>query len=84
MSIKFAIAQSFFKEEIYRMKKELKNEIAECFREKIKEKDNIIKNKDNLIAELIKENQQLKINLNVENDKKKDKTNKLYPSNMID
>lgn len=84
MRIKYTLLKSFFQEEIYKIKKEMRKEIAEAFKNQLCEKDEIIKSKDNLIAELIKENQNLKLNSNSEIDLKKSVSEKIYPSNMID
>ena len=84
MSIKDKLLKSFLQEEIYKIKKEMRKEIAEAFKNQLHEKDEIIKSKDNLIAELIKENQTLKLNVSLKNDLKQDLSEKIYPSNMID
>lgn len=84
MSIKDTLLKSFLQEELYKIKKEMRKEIAGAFKNQLSEKDEIIKSKDNLIAELIKENQSLKLNDSYKTDLKKDISEKIYPTNMID
>lgn len=85
MSIKDLIIQSLLKEKIYTIKKEMRKEIANTFKDKLCEKDEIISSKNDLIALLIKENQQLKLKLDIHEDSKKASiAASAYPSNMID
>lgn len=85
MSIKDVMLKSFFQEEIYKLKKAMRTEIAESFKKQLLEKDCIIQTKDDLVAELIKENQTLKSNLSAaENTNACDINTNIYPTNMID
>lgn len=84
MGIKNIIINTLMEKDLYKLKKELKEEIAKNYEQQLKEKDEKIKESQELIHKLIKENQKLKL----ENDikaLKKDKAKQIeYPSNLID
>lgn len=83
MNIRDLLIKLFLQEDIYKIKKGMRDEIANSFKEQLKEKDEIIKSKDNLINSLIKENQSLKSD--IENKSKDKNLNTIvYPSNIID
>lgn len=85
MGFKNLLIELFFQEDLYKIKKEMKIEIANSFKTQLKEKDELIKSKDNLINSLIKENQFLKLKLDIkEKSKAKDLDKSIYPSNLID
>lgn len=84
MGIKNIIINTLMEKDLYKLKKELKEEIAKNYEQQLKEKDKKLKESQELIHKLIKENQKLKL----ENDVKslnKDKSKQIeYPSNLID
>lgn len=59
-SIKKGIMKLFFKKEIHEIKRETIDEVRALYEEKVKDKNNKIKEKDDFINSLIKESQSLK------------------------
>lgn len=66
-SIKKGIMKLFFKKEIFEIKKEIINEVRAAYEEKVKDKNNKIKEKDDFISSLIKESQSLKFKNPIKN-----------------